>query len=100
MEEAGAKARIQRFLGCLEYSFEPGYSSICHNHEYNFVFEAESDNLKLDIKLSSLESKLDLVWMKLASIAEIDFRAEPLKLLIPKWLGAPATNCFQSEGVK
>ena len=97
LEEAGANACIKRFLGCLEYCFEPGYSSICHNHEYNFVFEAESDTLKLDIKLTSLESKLDLIWIKLDQLTEIDFRAEPLKRLIPKWLQEPATNCFYSE---
>ena len=97
MEEAGVITRIKRFLGCLEYSFEPGHSSICHNHEYNFVFEVESDHLKLDITPKSKEAKLDLVWMPLKQLAEIDFRAEPLKLLIPKWLKEPVSDCFQSE---
>ncbi len=97
IEEAGAEATIKRFLGCLEYRFDPGHNSICHNHEYNFVFEAKSDNLKLDIKLASLESKLDLVWIKFDRLVEIDFRAEPLKLLIPKWLNSPPSNAFKSE---
>ena len=97
MEEAGVKVVIKRFLGCLEYSFEPEYSSICHNHEYNFVFEVESDHLKLDIKVESQESKLDLVWMPINQLSAIDFRAEPLKFLIPKWLKEPKVNCFESE---
>src|ERR1700734_1204151 len=46
-EESGSQCTIKRFLGCLEYSFEPGHSSICHNHEYNLIFEGESDSLKL-----------------------------------------------------
>lgn len=48
MEETGAHCKIKIFLGCLEYSFEPGHSSICHNHEYNFIFESESETLMID----------------------------------------------------
>lgn len=97
MEEAGVTANIKRFLGILEYSFEPGHNSICHNHEYNFVFEVESEDLNLDIKPMAREAKLELVWMPLNQLAEIDFRAEPLKILIPKWLKEPVSDCFKSR---
>jgi len=50
LEEAGCKCKIERFLGCLEYSFEPGLNSLCHNHEYNFIFEVTSEILKADYK--------------------------------------------------
>ncbi len=97
MEETGAKCKIKRFLGCLEYSFEPGHSSICHNHEYNFIFEIESDDLKTSNKIPKLEDHIELIWMSLSRLSEIDFRAEPLKTLIPEWLNSPLNNSFKSE---
>lgn len=96
MEETGAQYRIKRFLGCLEYSFEPGYSSICHNHEYNFIFEAESDMLKSNHKIPQLEAHIELLWMPLNKLFDIDFRAEPLRELIPQWLGLDTNSAFRS----
>ena len=92
VEETGAVCTIKRFLGCLEYSFEPGYSSICHNHEYNFVFEAESDLLKFGYTVPQQEKHIELVWIPLDKLSEIDFRAEPLKQLVPKWFEAKEEN--------
>lgn len=97
LEESGAQARIKRFLGCLEHSFEPGHSSICHNHEYNFIFEAESDVLKKHIDIPRLEEHIKLVWMPTDKLGEIDFRAEPLKKLIPEWLGLDVQKAFRSK---
>jgi 8-oxo-dGTP pyrophosphatase MutT (NUDIX family) len=96
VEEAGVEARIKRFLGVLEYSFEPGHSSICHNHEYNFIFEVESDSLKMNRPIKQLEPHLELVWISLSKITEIDFRAEPLKTLLPEWLKAASHDAFRS----
>ncbi len=96
IEEAGAKCKIKRFLGCLEHSFEPGYSSSCHNHEYNFIYEVESNTLKIDHKIPQLEEHIELIWMPLKKISEIDFRAEPFKELIPEWLKLPTTKAFKS----
>ena len=96
IEETGVECRIKRFLGCLEYSFEPGHSSICHNHEYNFIFEAESEILKIGHTVPTLEPHLALVWTPLNSLLELDFRAEPLKQLIPKWLSMSRNNSFES----
>ncbi|MDP3443269.1 MAG: DNA mismatch repair protein MutT, partial [Ignavibacteria bacterium] len=86
----------KRFLGCLEYSFEPGHSSICHDHEYNLFFEAESDGLKVQSTLASLEDHIELVWFPLREIDSIDFRPELLKTLLPEWLKSPINNAFQS----
>jgi 8-oxo-dGTP diphosphatase len=97
VEETGFSCKIKRFLGCLEYSFVPGHSSICHNHEYNFVFEVTSETLKMDIKVPQLEKHIELIWEPLSSLNEIDFRAEPLKKLLHKWLNNPATNFLHSE---
>ena len=96
IEETGSEGKIKRFLGCLEYSFEPGANSICHNHEYNFIFEVESDTLKIQNKIPQLEKQIELVWIELAKITEIDLRAEPLKNLIPEWLNKPLDNYLHS----
>ena len=95
-EETGAQCQIKRFLGCLEHSFVPGHSSVCHNHEYNFVFEVESESLKVGRPIPALESHIECVWVPFYQIAEIDFRAEPFRILIPAWLHADSTDVFQS----
>jgi len=95
-EETGNICKIKRFLGCLEYNFEPGHSSICHNHEYNFIFEVESDALKINHEISALETHLELLWVPLDQLSEIDFRAEPLRDLIPLWLGSDTNDSFRS----
>ena len=96
MEETGSHCKIKRFLGCLEYSFEPGYSSICHNHEYNFIFEAESESLKSNHKILQLETHIELIWVPLHQLSEIDFRPEPLRELILKWLETKVSDVFRS----
>lgn len=95
-EETGAECRIKRFLGCVEHSFEPGHSSICHNHEYNFIFEAQSDTLRKELTIPQLEAHIALIWMPLKQLSEIDFRAEPLKELIPEWLKSSTNHSFKS----
>lgn len=96
-EEAGAKnCTIKKFLGCLEYSFEPGYSSICHNHEYNFIFEVESDELTIANKIPKREPHIELLWMPVDQLFSIDFRPEPFKKFIPKWRASTLSNTFES----
>jgi 8-oxo-dGTP diphosphatase len=96
IEETESHCSIKRFLGCLEYSFEPGHSSICHNHEYNFVFELQSDDLKVEYPLAQPEDHIALVWMPLAELSKIDFRAEPLRELLPQWIAEAPCNSFTS----
>lgn len=95
-EETGAECKIKRFLGCLEYSFEPDNSSICHNHEYSFIFEVDSLALKKDNPLPQLETHIELIWIPLDKLLEIDFRALPLATLIPRWLNALPNISFNS----
>lgn len=97
LEETGVEGTVKRFLGCLEYSFEPGQNSICHNHEYNFFFEGTSEALRVGIPLASLESHIDLHWFPLSEIASIDLRPASLKTLLPEWLGNSYTQAFQSK---
>jgi 8-oxo-dGTP diphosphatase len=96
MEENRAHCKMKRFLGCLEYSFEPCHSSFCHNHEYNFIFEAESESLKSNHKISQLEKDIELIWVPLHQLSEIDFRAEPLRELVPQWLEKPNSDVLRS----
>lgn len=95
-EESGAQCSIKRFLGCLEHRFEFGHSSICHNHEYNLIFEAESASLKRNILIPQQEEHIQLLWVPLPTINEIDFRPEPLKALLPEWLAGEMNNSFKS----
>ena len=98
-EETGAKdCIIKRFLGCLEYSFALGTNSLCHSHEYNFIFEVTSDSLKIYNTIPKLEDHIELQWIQLSKLNEIDFRAAPLKMLIPEWLNSdPVNNIFRSS---
>lgn len=97
LEETGAKVEIIRFFGLLEHIFTPGHNSICHNHEYNLFFEASSDSLKRHIPIPRQEDHIELVWMPLAQIQNIDIRPEKLKSLIAEWTSAPVNNIFQSQ---
>ncbi|NRB11437.1 MAG: NUDIX domain-containing protein [Rickettsiaceae bacterium] len=73
-EETGADCNIERFLGCLECSFEPNYTDICHNHEYNFIFAVSSRLLKSSYNVPKLEDNIDLLWVPIADLTKIDFR--------------------------
>lgn len=95
-EEVGGKCIIKRFLGCLEYNFKPDNSNICHNHEYNFIFEVASETLTINSEIPQLETHIKLVWVPFDKINSIDFRANPLKDLLPKWLSLPTNHIFQS----
>jgi 8-oxo-dGTP diphosphatase len=95
IEETGSKCQIKRFLGCLEYRFEPGHNSICHNHEYNFVFEVESETLKINYEIPQQEKHIELKWISLTKLSELDFRPKPFKDLLPQWLNSNIrTNIF------
>lgn len=98
LEESGAICTIKRLLGCLEHSFEPGRHCICHNHEYNFIFEVTSDTLKKNNQIPQLEEHIQLMWIPLHQIAEIAFFPELLKTLIPNWLNSSnADKRFHSQ---
>ena len=96
IEESGFRVVIQRFLGCLENGFESSESCKCHNHEYSFIFEASSTDLSLHSTIPQLEAHIVMQWMPLDKIAELPFKAEALKQLIPQWLALNMDNAFQS----
>ena len=96
-EETGLECRIQQFLGCLEYGFEPENNKVCHNHEYNFVFKAESKHITSDKKIKCLKDYIEFVWIPLSEISNIKLRARSLKELLPKWLAENKTHELMSE---
>ena len=95
-EEGGVVCTVKRFLGCLEHSFEPGHNSICHNHEYNLVFELASEGINASTPIPQCEENIALTWVPLSSLNEIDFRPEPLKTILPEWLASPVNMAFRS----
>lgn len=97
LEESGFTFSIRRFLGCLEYSFEPGKNSICHSHECNLIFEAYSLEVGASHPMPQLEEQIELFWMPLVQLSKIDLRPEPLKTLITEWLAQDMHNAFQSQ---
>jgi 8-oxo-dGTP pyrophosphatase MutT (NUDIX family) len=99
MEELGMEFKIQRFLGCLEYSFDPQVSqhAKCHTHEYNFVFEVSSEFLpSCDQSLKQIEKHIELCWSPLMELDLIDLRPKPLKTLILKWLSLDLNDAWES----
>ncbi|MBA3814480.1 MAG: NUDIX domain-containing protein [Alphaproteobacteria bacterium] len=96
-EESGFAFSIRRFLGCLEHSFEPGKNSICHSHECNLIFEAYSPAVRASQPIPQLEEQIELLWMPLVQLNNIDLRPEPFKTLVEKWLAQDMNQAFQSH---
>lgn len=103
MEEIGFSFKIQRFLGCMEYSFDPKVTvhAKCHTHEYNFIFEARPE-VFIDPKLplKQLEDHIETQWLPLDRLNQIDLRPEPVTRLIPKWLNLNLNEALESLMVK
>lgn len=97
LEETGFTFSVRRFLGCLEHRFEPGKNSICHSHECNLIFEAYSPEVKANQPIHQLEDHIELFWMPLVQLNNIDLRPEPFKTLIAEWLAQDTNNAFQSH---
>jgi 8-oxo-dGTP diphosphatase len=94
MEECGLDITVKRFLGCLEYRFEPEHSSICHNHEYSFIFEVTAPDIKAGQIIPQKETHLEITWAPLAELHKVDFRAEALIHLLPQWLIDDPSKAF------
>lgn len=97
MEEAGVSATIHRFLGCLEYQFTPDKKEPCHTHEYNFLFKASSSELLAQTPIPHLEEHIELIWVQLDTLINIDFRPTALKELLPEWIESDHGNAYQSK---
>ncbi len=85
-EEIGVKGQVERFLGCVENIFNPEQQSICHNHEYNFIFAMHVPHINKDITLQSLEQHIGLEWIPLNTVNSIDIKPRGIQQLIPQWI--------------
>lgn len=96
-EEGGIEGTIKRFIGCFEYSFEPGQNSKCHNHEYNLYFEVDVESLPFQAEIPQMEKHVKLMWLPLSRLTEIDFRPQPLKTILLEWMSYGLNPAFKSE---
>ncbi|MCT4634699.1 MAG: NUDIX domain-containing protein [Rickettsiales bacterium] len=83
LEETGDIFKVENFLGCFEHISNPENKGI-HDHEYNFIFKAESDHFQFGKFITQLEENIELLWIPLNKINETDFRPETLKKNILK----------------
>ncbi len=100
LEETGMQFQVSRFLGCLEYSFDPEkiVHAKCHTHEYDLIFEATSDDLpSTGQSLIQVEPHIEVVWIPMDQLSQIDLRPNTLVGLIPRWLGSDLDEAFQSK---
>lgn len=98
-EEVGFSFTISRFLGCMEYSFDPRLTTHakCHTHEYSFIFETSSQALPGPaIPLKQQEKTIEISWIPWPAIEQIDLRPEPFKTLLAKWQKLELNEALES----
>lgn len=97
-EEMGIAFTLQRFLGCLEYSFQPNLGArICHTHEYNFLFLATSPEIKAGVMPAQKEEHVAFAWAPLENLTSIHLLPEPLIQLIPAWSSFDLSQAFVTQ---
>lgn len=97
-EETGAQCQLERFLGCLEYNFQPQtHQNTCHTQEYNLIFLATSQMLTLDSPVPQLETHIALEWCNMTKLDQVDLRPQALRQLIPQWMKLDLNTSFQSH---
>lgn len=96
-EETGVECEITQFLGCLEYGFEPTHPNICHNHEYNLIFEARSKWLQSHQEIKGPEDNLQLKWVPMTDLIQIPLKPASLIQQLPKWIAEKPNTQFVSE---
>lgn len=97
LEEIGHEVEIGKFLGCLEHSF--GHKMInncCHNHEYNFLFEAQSNKLVHNITPTQQEPHVAFKWIPLNKLPDITILPYALVSSIATWQQKDLTHAFSS----
>ncbi|MBS1987930.1 NUDIX domain-containing protein [Candidatus Dependentiae bacterium] len=100
-EEMGIAFTLQRFVGCLEYSFQPNLGArVCHTHEYNFLFLATSPELKAGVIPAQKEEHVAFAWAPLESLSSINLLPEPLTELIPAWCKLDLVYAFTTKMIE
>ncbi|MBA8666565.1 NUDIX domain-containing protein [Holosporaceae bacterium 'Namur'] len=84
-EEVGYEFGVGRFLGCLEYIFNPTINiTVCHSHEFNFLFLAPSISIQDISPIAQQEAKVKLTWVNMDNLNKVNLLPSPLNKLIPK----------------
>jgi 8-oxo-dGTP pyrophosphatase MutT (NUDIX family) len=83
-EEMGLDAVVGRFLGAVEHTFTQEDELHC---EINLVFDTDIPGLSADTVPSSREGKLEFGWLPLVELSGSPLEPEPLRALLPQWLG-------------
>ena len=96
-EEGGLDASIEGFIGCFEHYFEPGTSSLCHNHEYNLLFRAKPHNLHSPENPPQKEEHIKLLWVPINTLNKIDFRPHFLRDIIIEWAKYDRSDSFKTN---
>lgn len=95
-EETGKTVAIKRFLGCMEYLFLPK-SPICHQHEYNLVFEVHCSELSSKVIPKQCEEHVELHFIPLKELNNIPFHPEKLLRQLPMWLAIDSQGGFITD---
>ena len=95
-EETTLDFQIDTFLGVFEYSFTPDEKeSICHTHEYNFIFKATSPQLSLSKAVPEPEKEsVCFEWISLSNLSQHKIFPEGLVPALPSLLKGPQENNF------
>ena len=95
-EEIGMPCIVKQFFGCVENIFTPSKNTICHNHEYNFVFDVQIQNLTKDEKPPQQEKHIEFMWIPLKNIDLINLKPSCINKLLKLWLHQPNNNQLYS----
>jgi 8-oxo-dGTP pyrophosphatase MutT (NUDIX family) len=96
-EEIGFDFEVDRYLGCMEYTFIPmPNEKVCHTHEYNFVFLAHSKMIKDTSPIPQREENVKLEWVKLSDLNKVKVLPEDLLKLLPIWLKEDHSTSLKS----
>jgi len=82
-EELGRSARISRFLGAAEHTWDSRRET---HHEVNLVFRVEVEGLHPGQEPSSSEGHLRFFWQPLESLQGANLQPYTLQKLLPVWL--------------
>jgi 8-oxo-dGTP diphosphatase len=74
-EEIGMKAKIERFVGAVEHTWNENGND---NHEINLIFNVAVSELTTDNPPSSKESHLEFVWSRLPELKDHNLQPYPL----------------------
>jgi 8-oxo-dGTP diphosphatase len=88
-EEMGKRARVKRFLGCVEHAFVQKGE---RHAELNIVFEVAISGLSPLRQAESQEDYIEFLWIPLRELKSSPLEPARLKKVLPKWLKGKGAN--------